>query len=66
MATFFGVHRKRAKLWLKVYLTILIKEGHKRGLNINFSKCAILEMFTSKTNYDYLSDTSTSWTKGKG
>lgn len=66
LATLLQVNPKKAKLWIKTYFTILIEEGSKWGLNINFNKSAIMELFTQRTNYNFLSDEKTAWTKNKG
>jgi len=66
LATLFRVHSKRAKLWIQIYFTILIDEGEKWSLFINFAKSAIMEMYTCRTNYNFLSDEKTTWKKGKG
>ncbi len=66
LASLLQVHPNRAKLWIRTYFTILIEEGDKWGLHINFSKSAIMEMFTSRSNYNFLSDSTTSWHRNKG
>ena len=66
LASLLTVHRKKAKTWIKAYFTIMLEEGAKWGLHINYEKSAIMEMFSLKTNYNFLSDEKTTWTKNKG
>ena len=56
LASLLTVNPRKAKQWIKTYFTILIEEGAKWGLHINYDKSAIMEMFTQRSNYNYLSD----------
>lgn len=66
LATLLQMHPKRAKEILKIYFTIMIEEGEKWGLTINYTKSAIMEMFSKRTNYRFISDQPTQWKKGEG
>jgi len=66
LASLLRVHPQRAKLWISTYFTIMIEEGQKWGLHINFEKSAVMEMFSFRTNYSFLSDSKTTWIKNKG
>ncbi len=68
LAFLIKAHPNRAKDLLKIYFEtlILLKLGSKWGLTIIFNKSAIIEFFTLKTSYDYLSDHKMTWIKDKG
>ena len=66
LANLIIAHPNKAKTYIKIFFTILIEEGEKWGLFINFDKCGIMEMFTSRRNYNYLSDSETQWKKNEG
>ena len=66
LVTLLKTHPNRAKEWIKIYLEVLIEAGNKWGLRVNFSKSAIMDFFSHKTSYDFLSDHMTKWDKKKG
>ncbi len=66
LASLIKAHPHRAKEFIKIYFETLIEASHKWGLPINFDKSAIMEFFTLRTSYDYLSDVTTIWIKDKG
>jgi len=66
LASLIKAHPKRAKDIIKLYFEIMIETGLKWGLTINFNKSAVMEFFTLKTSYNYLSDHRTTWVAGKG
>ena len=66
LATLLRVHPRRALSWIKIYFEVMIEVGLKWGLTINFSKSAVMHMFSQRTSYRYLSDHPTIWTSDKG
>ena len=66
LATLLKVHPNRPKEWIKIYFEVLIEVGEEWGLTINFSKSAIMDLFTRRVSYNHLSDHNTIWDKTKG
>ncbi len=66
LASLIKAHPNRAKQWIKIYFETLIEVGDKWGLHINFNKSAVMDFFSQKTSYDYLSDEKTIWDKANG